>query len=51
MAGCDRSDAQKYRYNEIALFSTAQNFICALDLLGKFLLSEVFHVEGGAAVS
>jgi len=48
--GCDRGDVQKCRYNEIVLFSTAQNFICALDLLGKFLLCEVFHVERGAAV-
>jgi len=50
MAGCDGDDAQKCRYNEIALSSTAQNFICALDLLGKFLLCEVFHVKGGTAV-
>jgi len=50
MAGCDRGDVQKCRYNEIVLLSTAQNFICALDLLDKFLLCEVFHIEGGAAV-
>jgi len=50
MAGRNRGDVQMCRYNEIVVFSTAKNFICALDLLGKFLLFEVFHVEGGAAV-